>query len=146
MDVIFLCDLVSQKTAELPKQESNWWPDLLNAIIGSLIGLGVTVWALYRTFRKDKEKDEQKRIQFQREKIKYFQVLVASTITALKLQVEAFKKMSDDINKNPLFLPLLGLHTFNDLERAVHKINQEDYYLSYIGQFGSSKEIIVNSA
>jgi hypothetical protein len=121
---------------------SNSWFDILNTIIGALIGSGVTIWVLYRTFRQDKKKDETRRVQFQKEKIKYLQSLVKNTISALEKQIENFKTFSDIIKQVPLNIPLLKQVPLNDLDRLVHKINQEEYYHAYLGQFTGTSEII----
>lgn len=136
-----LFDIVFQ-SGDFYNQDSNWYVDLLNTIIGAGIGSGVTVWALYRTFRQDKRNDETKRIQFQKEKIKYLQSLVRSILKNLKLQIGYYKTFADKIKENPFDLPLLQQVTLNELERVVHQLNQEDYYHSYLGEFGDKQEIV----
>lgn len=116
--------------------------DLLNTLLGSAIGSGVTVWVLYRTFRQAKVDDENKRIQFQKEKLKYFKSLTDMILSNLNSQIEYYKSFADKISLDPFELPLLQESTLNELEQIVHKINQEDYYHSYLGEFGSSTEVI----
>ncbi len=120
----------------------NWWLDLLNTIIGAAIGSGATIWALYRTFQNDKQKDEDRRVQFQKEKLKYLQSLIRSIEKGLPLQIEHFKTYADKIRKNSVDLPLLTYIPLNELDRIVNKINQEDYYHSYLGEFGDSQSLI----
>jgi hypothetical protein len=122
--------------------DNSWWQELLNTMLGAGIGSGVTIWALYRTFRQDKIKDEKNRIEIQIEKIKYFKSLISNTISDLKAQTGFVKTHSETVTKDPLNLPLLEIRTFNDLERLVHKINQEEYYHAYLGQFNSRNESI----
>lgn len=125
-----------------PPSESSWWLDLLNAVIGAAIGSGATIWALYRTFKNDKKKEEEKRIQFQKEKLKYLQSLIRSIEAGLRLQIDHFKTYAEKIISNPVDLPLLTYVPLNELDRIVNKINQEDYYHSYLGEFGNTQLII----
>lgn len=136
-----LLDIVFQ-SGEFVNPDNSWWQELINTILGAAIGSGVTIWALYRTFRQDKRKDESKRIELQIEKIKYFRSLVSNTISNLKAQTEFVKNLAEEVQENSLELPLLEIRTFNDLERLVHKVNQEEYYHSYLGQFGATNDII----
>ena len=122
--------------------DNNWWLDLLNTIIGAAIGTGATIWALYRTFKNDKHREEIKRLEFQKEKIKYLQSLIRSVQTGLHEQILHFKSYAEKIKQNPIELPLLTVIPLNELERIVHKIDQEDYYHSYLGEFGDNQTII----
>ncbi len=121
---------------------NSWWLDLFNTIIGAAIGTGATIWALYRTFKNDKQKDETKRIQFQKEKLKYLQSLIRSIEKGLPIQIEHFKTYANKIRENALKLPLLTYIPLNELDRIVNKIDQEDYYHSYLGEFGDSQNVI----
>lgn len=123
-------------------QTNNLLSDLLNTVIGAAIGSGVVVWALYRNFREDKQRDETKRIQFQKEKIKYLQSLVRSILSDLKVQIDWDKEFVEKIREKPIDLPLLRQVPLNELERIVHQLNQEDYYHSYLGEFGNTQVII----
>jgi len=114
----------------------------LNTIIGAGIGSGVTIWALYRTFRQDKKTETKNKIEFQKEKLRYFQSLIRSINKDIKAQTDYFKTFSDTVKTNPLELPLLGYAPLNDLTQAVHKIDQEDYYHSYLAGFGSEQDKI----
>ncbi|AVR46027.1 hypothetical protein C7S20_12610 [Christiangramia fulva] len=127
----------AEKTAN-----SEWYFNLGNTILGAGIGSGVTVWALYRTFKHDKKKEEEKRIQFQQEKIKYLQSLLRIILQNLKIQIENYKTFALAIESDLFNLPLLSEVTLNELKRIVHQIDQEDYYHSYLGEFGHSKEIV----
>ncbi len=122
--------------------EGNWMTDLVVAIAGASIGSGVTVWALYETFRKDKQKEEDRRLQFQTEKLKYFQSLIDSVLKGLKTQSDFYKNFSDELRQDSFNIPLMKYVPFNELTRMVQKLNLEDYYHAYLGEFGDKKEII----
>jgi hypothetical protein len=136
-----LFDIVFQ-SGDFYNQDQGWLSDFLNTIIGTVIGSAVTVLTLYLTFRYDKIKDEKKQIQFQKEKIKYLQSLVRSILIDLKSQIGYYKSYGEEIANNPVNLPLLKLVSLIELERVVHKINQEDYYHAYLGEFGDNQEIV----
>lgn len=70
---------------------SNWWLDLVNTVIGASIGSGVTIWAVYKTFKNERKKDENKNEQFQKEKLKYFKSLILTIEKALSEQIKFFK-------------------------------------------------------
>jgi hypothetical protein len=123
-------------------ESNSWWLDLLNSVIGAAIGSGATIWALYRTFKQDKKKEEVKRIQFQKEKLKYFQSLLRTITSGLKLQIEHFKSYAIKIKNNPVDLPLLTYVPLNELDRIVNKLNQEDYYHSFLGEFGDNQIVV----
>lgn len=136
--------IIIEMLAQAAKESGNneWYFDLGNTILGAGIGSGVTVWVLYKTFKYDKRKEEEKRIQFQQEKIRYLQSLLRIILENLKVQIENYKTFALNIKSNPLELPLLSEVTLNELKRIVHQIDQEDYYHSYLGEFGDSKEIV----
>ncbi|WP_300661513.1 hypothetical protein [Fluviicola sp.] len=54
----------------------SWVVDLTIAIVGAAIGSGATVFTWYKTLKQDKKKDEDRRLQFQKEKVKYLQSLI----------------------------------------------------------------------
>jgi hypothetical protein len=58
------------------------------------------------------------------------------------MQIDYYKTFSESIIANPFELPLLQQSTLNELDQIVNKINQEDYYQSYLGEFGNSTEVI----
>ena len=68
--MIFPLDIVIQLGKFYNEDTNNWWLDLLNTVIGVFIGSGVTIWALYRTFTQDKQTVENKKIEFQKEKLR----------------------------------------------------------------------------
>lgn len=39
-------------------------------------------------------------------------------------------------------MPLLQQLSLNELEQIVHKLNQEDYYHSYLGEYGNTQEMV----
>lgn len=121
----------------------SWITDLIIAIAGASIGSGVTVWALYKTFRQDKKKEEDRRLQFQTEKLKYFQSHIDGILSDLKTQNEFYKEFSEELEKDSFNIPLLRSLSFNDMARVIHKLNLEDYYHSYLGEFGDKKEVIL---
>jgi hypothetical protein len=136
--LIFI-DIIFQK-GDFYNSDSEWWLDLLNAVVGAAIGSGVTVWALYQTFKRDKQKEESRRIQFQKEKIQYLQSLLRSINKSIELQIDAFKAASDALKESPLDPPKLSYVPFNDLSRVTGKINLEEYYHSYLAELGNSQE------
>lgn len=120
----------------------SWWGDLSVAVVGALISSLFTVFALYKTFKKDKEKEDIRRIQFQVEKLKYFQSLIHSILNGLKNQNEFYKDFSNELRKDLFKIPIQKFISFNELKRVVDKLNLEDYYHSYLSEFGDNKEII----
>jgi len=140
--MIYLNDVVIHLKDVFTSVARNWWMDLANTALGAAIGSAATIGAVYLTFRKDRKKDDAKKEQFQIEKIKYLQSLVRITITKLKTQVGSFEELHTQITANPLNITILTTQTFYELERLVHKINQEEYYHAYLSQFNDSNESI----
>lgn len=136
-----LLDIIFQ-SGDFYNQDNSWFFDLLNTTIGTVIGSAVTVFTLYLTIRYDKNKEAKKQTQFQKEKIKYLRSLVDNIMEQLKTQIGYYKDYAEVIEKNPINLPLLKLVPLNDLERVVHRINQEDYYHAYLCEFGDKQDII----
>lgn len=137
-----LLQIVFQTGDFYNEDTSSFWSDLLNTTLGAMIGTGATIGAVYLTFKKDRTKEDNKKTEFQIEKIKYFQSLVRNTIKKLKPQIEALNSSHTEINSNPLYIKPLAIQTLYELERLVHKINQEEYYHSYLAQLGASNETI----
>lgn len=122
--------------------EKGWFHDLLNTIIGAAIGSGVTIWALYSTFKHDKKKEEENRIQFQKEKAKYFQSLIKTINTDLNTQIGYFTMYAERIRQNPVELPIPTHLPLSEVDRIVNKINHEDYYHAYLDEFGEQQTSI----
>ncbi len=121
---------------------NEWWLGLLNTFIGAVIGSGATIFALYKTFKNDKRKEDQHKLDFQKEKLKYLQSLMRSIRTGLEVQIQHLLPFAATIKADPLNIPLLTFVPLNELTRLVHKINQEDYYHSYLGEFGDHQSVI----
>jgi hypothetical protein len=136
-----LLDIIFQ-SGDFFNQDQGWLQNFLITTLGAAIGSGATIWAVYLAFNQDKKKDEWKRIQFQKEKMKYLQSLIRNINRDLRIQIDAFKTQSDTINAAPLNLPRLSQVPFNDIERVVDKLNLEEYYHSYLNEFGDSQEYI----
>lgn len=134
-------DIVFQ-SGEFINPEKSWLTDLFVTTIGAAIGAGATITALYFTFKHDKKKEEKRRIQFQIEKLRYFQILIKNIVKVLTIQIDCLKTFSETINANPLEIPLLNQNPQNDIVRVLTKINQEDYFHAYIGQLNDSPESI----
>lgn len=139
---IIFFDIVFQSGEFYNDNPSSWIVDLLIAIVGAAIGAGGAIWAVNHSFRKDKTKEEEKRIQFQIEKVKYFKSLVETIIKKLLVQIQNNNQFTKHLLENQLSYPQLELETFYELDRIVHRLNQEDYYHAYLGQFGDSNESI----
>lgn len=122
--------------------ESGWLHDLLNTIIGAAIGSGVTIWALYRTFKYDQKKEEQDKVQFQKEKVRYFQSIIAAINTDLEEQILHYKSYAESIKQDPIDLPFLTKIPLNEVDRIVNKINHENYYHAYLDEFGDDSATI----
>lgn len=138
----FILDIIIQSGEFVNQNDSSFWSDLFNTAIGSAIGSAATIGAVYLTFRKDRKKESDKKVQFEVEKIKYFQALVKNTITKLSPQISAIEKLHLAIDANPLYIPIMETQTLYELDRLVHKINQEEYYHSYLSLFGNTNEAI----
>lgn len=139
--MITLLDIVFQ-SGEFINPDNSWVTDLLVTIVGAAIGAGATIIALYFTFKHDKRKEEERRIQFQIEKVRYFQSLIKNVQKGLVSQIDNLKVFADTVKANPLEIPLLTQNPQNDIQRVVHKLNQEEYFHAYLGQLNDSPESI----
>lgn len=96
-----LLDIVFQ-SGEFINPDNSWITDLVIAIVGAAIGAGATIMALYYTFQHDKRKEEERRFQYQIQKVRYFQSLIKNVQKSLNSQVDGLKVFVDSIKKNPL--------------------------------------------
>jgi hypothetical protein len=138
----FLADIVFQSGEFFNEDGGNPWFDFFNSAFGAFIGSIATLGAVYLHFRKDRQKERKKQLQFQIEKIRYFQSLINSIIPKLQTQIGLLKEFYEALEKDPLLIPALEIRTFYELDRMVHKINQEEYYHAYLNQFNNSNETI----
>jgi hypothetical protein len=136
-----ILDIVFQ-SGDFINPNSSWPIDLLINIVGAAVGAGATMLALILTFKNDRAKDEKRRLQLQHEKIKYLRSLVVNSIKEIQQQIAGLKAFAEDIEENPITLPLLPQSAQNDILRLVHRINQEDYFHAYLGQFSDTDEMV----
>ncbi|MBS1619751.1 MAG: hypothetical protein JST76_14610 [Bacteroidetes bacterium] len=122
--------------------DSGWLFTLFNTILGAFIGSGASIYVFYKTISYDKKKEEYKERKFQKDKVKYFQSLIRNINTGLNTQIAALKTFAETVRENPTDLPLLNAVPLFDLTRVVHKVNQEEYYHSFIAEFGNSPTVI----
>jgi len=140
--MITILDIVFFQSGQFVNSSSSWIMEFIQTIIGAGIGSGVTIWALYTNIKYDRIKEEEKRQNFQKEKVKYFQSIVKAINGDLNIQLINLKNFIEKTNTNSIELPMLDSIPMNDLERVVHRLNIEDYYHSYLYVFGDNQEII----
>lgn len=138
MNYLLLLDIIFQ-SGEFYDQGNGWWSELFNTIIGATIGSGATLWALYETFKRDKKNEDETRFRFQIEKIRYLKSLVEEIIRSVGKQNEFYLEFAEKVEGDTVYLPLLGQVPLNELEQVVTKLNQEDYYHSYLKIFGDTE-------
>jgi hypothetical protein len=131
--VLFL-DIVFQ-SGEFNNPDNSFCYDVLIGFISACFGFVSAYFALRITFNNDRKKEDKKHEKLQKEKILYFKALVINVIKTIKAQIAHIVAFSDTLKNNPLEMPLLTEMTENDVERLVNRINQEEYFHSYIGIF-----------
>jgi hypothetical protein len=137
-----LLDIVFQSGDFYSQDDNGTLFTLFNTILGAFIGSGASIFVFYKTISYDRLKEEFKERKFQKDKVKYFQSLIRNIDSGLKNQISSFKEYAEKIRRNPTDLPLLNAVPLFDLTRIVHKVNQEDYYHSFLAEFGNSPSVI----
>jgi hypothetical protein len=131
---MLLLDIVFQ-SGEFISPQSNFWSDIIKAVIPLIISSAVTLAAVYITFNKNKKREEVKKGQFQTDKNIYFKTLIKNALGYLKPQIILLKTWAQGIINDPTIMPPMKIRISNDLERLVNRINQEEHYYAYLECF-----------
>lgn len=112
----------------------------LAEMIGALIGAGAAVWIFFRQTKKEKQKENDKEQKELNEKNHYLGSLLQSSISLARVQNEGIKKFYEEINGNPLYIPLIPIVPNQDLEGLSQLIYNEGYYHAFLNKYGNGIE------
>lgn len=112
----------------------------LAEIIGAFIGVTAAFLLFFKETRRDKKKEEEiEKIDIE-EKNHYFGSLLSSVIRLANNQNQGIIKHSEEINKNPTYIPLITLYPYQDLKRLGTLIDNEEYYHAFLNKHGVELE------
>ncbi|WP_028666475.1 hypothetical protein [Runella zeae] len=135
--MIFLFDIIFQSGEFYSETGFSWTeiiPDVVGNLIGGFIGAGSAIWLYYRSIKKDKEKEIEVQLEFEKNKLRYLQHLIGRSISTIEHLIKGLDKFIQTIEEDNITFPELISAPLHDLERIVHRINQEEHYHSYLNQ------------
>ena len=117
---------------EFTNEDSSFWADLAIAVVGAFIGTGGAIWLYYRQTRDQKKKEDDNKVEVQKDKLRYLRNLLKDVILSIEKFSAQLLEFHDNVISYPTHLPQLKtLPTYN-FDRIVNKLNQEDYYHAYV--------------
>lgn len=114
--------------------DSSFWSDLGVQVAGAVIGAIVAIYLFFRQFDTNKLLDENKKIEYDDDKLKYLSSSLESIIELIELQINGIEKFISEVSIDFVDVPLLSIYPTHDIDRLVNKINHEDYYHAFIRQ------------
>ncbi|MDF7818337.1 hypothetical protein P1X15_12050 [Runella sp. MFBS21] len=131
--MIFLFDIIFQ-SGEFSGDDNSFWTDLLVGILGAGVGAYTTIWVYLQSLKKEKLKEEIKKKEFEKDKLRYLQHLINKSLSTIEHLITGLDKFIQTIEEDNITFPELISASLHDLERIVHRINQEEHYHSYLNQ------------
>lgn len=103
--------------------------EIVVQLLVAFIGAGAAILVFYLQSRNDRSKQLALQENFENDSIKYLYHLMSGAmdvIEAFSLSINQSVQAFEQSDKSQL--PIIEKHSFNDLDRIVNKINQEQYY------------------
>lgn len=113
--------------------------DFLKDIISALIGTGTALLVFYLTILWDRKKEKKKSEDDDSNRVRHFSNLVKSSIDHIERVTSNLDKMVLEYEKNNLDFQLLRFSPNKSFNRLEKLLKNENYFLSYVNNFGESK-------
>ncbi len=137
--------VVGEQKTEEEEKGFNFYDFISGALpemLGALIGAYAAIWIFFSQTKKEKKKERDREEKELNEKNSYLGSLLQSSINLAKKQNSGIKEFYEEIDSNPLDIPLVAIHPKQDLERLSKVIDNEDYYHAFLNKHGSNLENI----
>lgn len=115
---------------------NNFFPEIL----GSIIGSGATIFALYKTIKFDKKKELVNEKKKQIENLQHFSNLLDDVIHSVNLQINFMSNFCAKINNNDFEIPMLENLPNRNLERLVNLLSFDYYYHAFIDNIPEKRQ------
>ncbi|MFM9952189.1 MAG: hypothetical protein ACKV1O_29935 [Saprospiraceae bacterium] len=135
---------LNSKSQIAEEKKFDWrefWSNLFVEVMGAFVGAGAAILIFYNQIKHDRKKEAGKKIEEQKENNFYLNSLIQSTLNRVTKQREAIKKFYEEIESNPIEIPIISLIPMQDLKRLAKVVDNEIYYYSFLEEFGKTKEI-----
>ena len=113
--------------------------DFLKDIISALIGTGTALLVFYLTILWDRKKEKKKSKDDDNNRVRHFSNLVKSSIGHVETVTSNLDKMVSEYENNNLDFQLLRFSPNKSFSRLEKLLKNENYFLSYVNNFGESK-------
>lgn len=113
--------------------------DFLKDIFSALIGTGTALLLFYLTILSNRKKEKKKSQEDDNNRIRHFSNLVKSSIGHVETIISNLNKMVSEYEINKLDFQLLRFSPNKSFNRLEKLLKNENYFLSYINNFGESK-------
>jgi hypothetical protein len=87
----------------------------------------------------EKKKENERKIEEQKDKLLYFTALVESSINLVTGQIEFIQEFIKDIRSAPTIFPLLTWEPLDDIKRINSTLDLEVYLLAYVNQYSDPR-------
>lgn len=121
-------DIVLQ-FGEFTTDESFWKDFFSTAAAGA-----ITVWLFFKNIDYNKGNEDAKKKQFEKDRLTYFTATLYQIVDLVKRQNEKIDLFTEELDKDPLAIPILGMFPLHDVERLANKIDHAEYYHAFANQ------------
>lgn len=119
------------QSGEFLSEDGSFFLDLFIEIAGAFVGAGTALYLYNREVKQTKIEEQDKKKEFELQKVKYLQYLVKKAIEYSKECYEGLFQFSSDLAKDPFTIPKFPITlSEHELKIIVNSLNQEDYYFA----------------
>jgi hypothetical protein len=119
----------------------NWVTPIIN-LIGSFLGAGVALIIYYKQVQKEKRKENEQELGFQKDTLNYFTHVLKNIITITEKQAKECEALIPKIAQNPVEYQLLRIAEGSEFYRVVSVLSQEKVYRAYLTAFNKSNQAV----
>ena len=129
MDIIFQSGDFYGETASL----WDFFSGVIAEILGALIGAGAAIGIFYCQIKREKQKEYANKEENRKNKVLYLGLLVKSSISIIRKEIEYLSIFIEDSNKDLTKIPLMNYVMDGDINRLLQVFNNEEYFHAFIG-------------
>lgn len=128
----------------LDSVDNNFWWDLFKDFVLPILIAGLAAYIAYFIFvketKRDKEKEERKKIEERSDKLLFFSTIIESCLTISIQQKNNIKDYIKLIRQNDVDFHFMTFVPLNDLERVSNVLNLETYLLAYVNKYSKNRK------
>ena len=114
--------------------DDGFWSDFWVNILGTTAAGVITVSLYFYNLEQNRITEEQKKTQFETDRLRYFTAILDKIVKLISAQIERIESFTSELDKEPLYIPMLGMFPLHDIERLSNKIDHAEYYHAFVNQ------------